>query len=1422
MGDIFPRLYPRQTLLRGAVGGKIELGGTVNLGNSPKFVFIKAVQIRKMPRRSWGPTTKERARLFLEALLKCVNEDAPHSLEILEWEPNEAAKLIAKGQIRHFQELTRFGQQEPLTSDQIKKEVIPSLKELKIYEDKRLKKQGASDWEFSLQLWYKDTPQNITEFEKRWKEVRNQNLKEPLESSNSQGFELEDHLREFCTEFIKQKKQLTTNPLTSKDGVVGNLDDVHVPLALMERKEDPTVKDVRSPEKGSRFYSGRRDNFEVKQESEEGDTGKEYEITQEYEGEEFFRQILNPDNGIDKRFAIIGEPGAGKTTFLVKIADRILETSDIPIWISLAALEARTLEDYLLKIWLKNALKRVQEPTAEQQKSLADLFATGKVWLLLDGADEMAGNPLSAIARQFRVSWIDSAKAVLTCRLNVWEGDRNALSDFKPYLTRNFQYPDRVQEFIDRWFQQPYYQDSQKTDLAESLKIELEQPEKARIRDLVTSPLRLTLLCYTWGRHQGGLPDTQAGLYQNFVKYFYLWKEEDNPKFKTTYEQRERLNLALGELAKNAIDSDRSRFRLFESQVCQFLGKPDSELFRLAIDLGWLNRVGVAEENPDRAVYAFYHPTFQEYFAACAIDDWDYFLPRVHVNFPVEGRKYRIFEPQWKQVILLWLGREDINDSQKEEFIQALVEFEDGCGDFYFYKYQAYFLAAAGITEFNDCSRSSNIVKQVVRWGLGKFEISKERWMADCIQKEAINHIFITIQFQVFMTLREVIENDFSQDHTYSKAIAFLSHIRDNDSQVIETLVNLYEKTDNFFIRDQLIYGLSQIGYRDRQAIEALTHILEIHYKDDIYINNCITLAENLGKVDPRNPQAIAALVGILETYETYDEDTYDEDEDEKPYLYIGPMGTDGIYWQVAEILHKIDPENDRAIEVLFDIVYSFYVELLKTGHAFYKDNILVAEMAYTLWEIIPQESLAIYTLFEVLENTYSDYERMELLAILENIDPNPENLRTIKSFLCELIETTDNEYYRMKLAKTWEIIDPGNNQSISTLIELIETTADSDIRWGSIEILGNTNPGNIQTIEALEKLLKFSNNEFERRKLALSLGKIDPGNFRAISNLVELLESTQYNHLEVIHDLHKIDPKNSKLMTTLNKLLDGDEYKWNWGEISETLGTIDPGNFRAISILINLLKNEKSERNCKFLAVSLGKVGRGYPRVITALLHLCKITRDRWTFSEAAHALKLQLTTIEQFIEVVENLKKYISNTVKKKDFKRKDCYDIIWHCAKNLSYPDFYRAWHWDEATVPPAWEAQFSDRTQHPSILDIDAMILDGETETGAIAATLCELIFEAAFPDEEIPDVENAPQLRKHLKTLKKRLQQPQLAILLRNCEPTSEPIQFCRRLTRVIHIAWITDTPLEPPLQSIPTNHPNPQEAILAGLSEHSN
>ncbi|MBP0009509.1 MAG: hypothetical protein J7526_13720, partial [Roseofilum sp. Belize Diploria] len=103
--------------------------------------------------------------------------------------------------------------------------------------------------------------------------------------------------------------------------------------------------------------------------------------------------------------------------------------------------------------------------------------------------------------------------------------------------------------------------------------------------------------------------------------------------------------------------------------------------------------------------------------AAGAITDWHFFLPADHSPEQPSSQPYRIFEPRWREVILLWLGREDVEDEKKEQFIEALVNFEDGCGEWNlekvdrgFYQYQAYFLAAVGIGEFKSCSLTDEIV----------------------------------------------------------------------------------------------------------------------------------------------------------------------------------------------------------------------------------------------------------------------------------------------------------------------------------------------------------------------------------------------------------------------------------------------------------------------------------------------------------------------------------------------------------------------------------------------------------------------------------------------------------------------------------------------------------------------------------------
>ncbi|NEU84525.1 NACHT domain-containing protein, partial [Nostoc sp. UIC10630] len=482
---------------------------------------------------------------------------------------------------------------------------------------------------------------------------------------------------------LDKHQRLTTNPLTLGEGITYRTEQVYVPLGLVERKKQPRRKEDVSPEKGSELYH-------------------ETEIIQTFEHQQFLEQVLRDrqsPRSQGKRIAIIGEPGAGKTTLLQQMAQWISKQIEqsVVIWVSLADLRSRDLETYLLEVWLQAVARTARQAEASHQvkDDFVAQFNRGLVWLVLDGVDEMLvtdGNPLVEIGQQIHQGGLlQQARIVLSCRLNLWDNGINTLESFDNYRTLEFSYPQQVEEFICKWFDS---QSPAQIQTGQQLCVALREPEKERIRDLVKNPLRLTLLCFNWYLGEEKLPQTKAGLYEQFVSDFYKWKKV---QFATTREQRRRLNTALGELARDAIDKETTRFRFRQEFVYKYLGEPDDadSLFAMALRLGWLNKVGVEAENPREAAYAFFHPTFQEYFAALSINNWNYFLNHVLKN-PEQGT-YRIFEMQWKEVILIWLGRESIKCKYKEEFINSLVEFHDGCLGIY--SCQSFFLAAAGIGE---------------------------------------------------------------------------------------------------------------------------------------------------------------------------------------------------------------------------------------------------------------------------------------------------------------------------------------------------------------------------------------------------------------------------------------------------------------------------------------------------------------------------------------------------------------------------------------------------------------------------------------------------------------------------------------------------------------------------------------------------
>ena len=92
------------------------------------------------------------------------------------------------------------------------------------------------------------------------------------------------------------------------------------------------------------------------------------------------------------------------------------------------------------------------------------------------------------------------------------------------------------------------------------------------------------------------------------------------------------------------------------------------------------------------------------------MNDWQYFFNRVDDNLATST--YRIFDKLSKTEIFEWFRREDVAKEQKEDFIHALVEFKDDCGDFYHYR--AYLLAAEALNYFKDCCRGDAIALQIL------------------------------------------------------------------------------------------------------------------------------------------------------------------------------------------------------------------------------------------------------------------------------------------------------------------------------------------------------------------------------------------------------------------------------------------------------------------------------------------------------------------------------------------------------------------------------------------------------------------------------------------------------------------------------------------------------------------------------------
>ncbi|MEH2316917.1 NACHT domain-containing protein [Nostoc sp.] len=1000
--------------------------------------------------------------------------------------------------------------------------------------------------------------------------------------------------------------------------------NVHVPLGLLERK----------------YQQRRKQNKNVERE-QVCQLEPEF-IINIYQYDEFLQQVISQGSARkNKHVAIVGEPGAGKTTLLSAIASHIKDnTQHLPIFISLGSLQGMTLENYLLKKWLPHAMRLVDPkfiPSPEIENQLITRFYESGVWLLLDGVDEMGeSSPVQALDKISRelTDWLGQARVILTCRLNVWdtEQNNNIICGFDTYKTQEFQ-PEEVDKFIEDWFTC-----ADNIQRGEELKAKLKQPGKERIRELVTNPLRLSLLCQiVYQDEQGDLPKTKAELFERYIPNFYTWKRELLPQELIHSDKvRQEFHQALGKLAKSGLDKH-SRFRLQQSLAIQEMGE---KFFKFANDVGWLNRVDIDADN-DESVYAFYHPNFQEYFAALAIDDWHYFLNHVRNN-PEKGI-YRIFEAKWQEVIILWMQRNDLQENQNN-FNNCLMNFEDNCWGFY--------------------SKIASNLAQLCR--------------------EKVNDLNI---FDKAISNFSKLADSFTRNDLKLDIDAILSNIRDSNE-----LSKILESENTLESKYKIISTLCDIKSSEEFSV-LIKELLNSKNRD---IRLCA--ATRLGELDPSNNKSIETLINLMENRDHEDYSLY-----ERECLF------EDIVW---------------AINKLRNIEGYDYSQLVKNAI-----NII---------------------------NTHEDvYMRIEFLEMLQKIGvDNSEFVELLK----HLIEPDKNPYLRAKSAYILALIQPSNPTTINTLEELL---------------IQDSIDNNFSCLEVIENLLE-----------------IDSGNSTAIENLSILIliskdvadfafnrflrEYQQNNNLMEV-DKSGMRFLSDNMLIKVGKL--GENFWFSW--LITTQDNTQELIVKYIEISYDINKNGFLGRSKIF--VFSGIDIQFVQEIFEGDFNICSKQfptwfeehtqwektleqwRKKWREREIAewenHTPKeLQSPMASSMFELTlfPDDNEFIINHRPKGSIAYELCEGFLADCAQNMTYPEFYRAWHGESSPLQNL-ETQFThihsilcqlQPTDKTRSLVINLKSLQDETPTSEVSQEICNQIYLTAFTENpEIPEVNNAPQLKR---------------------------------------------------------------------------
>ena len=377
---------------------------------------------------------------------------------------------------------------------------------------------------------------------------------------------------------------------------------------------------------------------------------------------------------------VLGQPGAGKSTFLKRIGwealqpeksvfrkdlGRVYEHHCLPVLIELKTFR------WEKEVNLEGIIERELSTCGFPKKFVPAALKKGKLLVLMDGLDEVPGDKVDQVVdhiKEFADKYREN-RFITSCRTAFY---KNAFPRFTDVLLADFDNL-QIEAFIKNWFSSR--EDRQNQVAADFWKM-IKEPKHSAILELGRTPLLLTFLCLKYNDSRS-LPVNRSNLYEEALRILLeKWSAEKRVNRETIYEgfHTDLEVLLLEEIAGAAFEMDKVTFNrkeLTDSIAAFFkneLKAPQTlngtkVLEAIEIQQGILVQRALG-------LFTFSHLTLQEYLAA---------------SYFVRGRMKEIvskhlFDTRWREVFLLMagMGRADEMLKQMARTIQERAAAQPG------------------------------------------------------------------------------------------------------------------------------------------------------------------------------------------------------------------------------------------------------------------------------------------------------------------------------------------------------------------------------------------------------------------------------------------------------------------------------------------------------------------------------------------------------------------------------------------------------------------------------------------------------------------------------------------------------------------------------------------------------------------------